>query len=125
VYGRDEDEWADLVAAATRFLGEVASRGALTNYTELNTQLIERTGHRGFNFADASERAAMGHLLGRVVAEDYPSRRFMLSALVIYMGGNDPGTGFYALARQMGLMPAAGGDKDAFWAAQIVGLFSS
>lgn len=125
MYGRDDAEWADLVAATTEILDEVAARRGLTNYTDLNAELIERTGLAGFNFADASERAAMGHLLGRVVAEDYPNRGFMLSALVIYMHGNDPGTGFYALARQMGLMPAAGGDKLAFWSAQTNGLYGT
>lgn len=125
MYGRDDGEWADLVAATTEILDEVVSRRALTNYTDLNAELTRRTGLRGFDLADASERAAMGHLLGRVVAEDYPRRGFMLSAVVIYTGGNDPGTGFYALARQMGLMPAAGGDKDTFWATQIGGLFST
>ncbi|WP_265523574.1 hypothetical protein [Oerskovia flava] len=125
MYGRDDDGWADLVAAASDFLDEVAVRGALTNYSDLNAELVERTGHRAFNFADPAERAAIGHLLGHVVVEDYPSRGYKLSALVIYLHGNDPSTGFYILARQMGLMPATGGDKDAFWAAQTRGLFGS
>jgi len=45
----------------------------------------------------------------------------MLSALVIYLNGNGPGTGFYALGTQMGLL-ARDGDKLKFWTEQLNGL---
>lgn len=83
--------------------------------------VASRTGHRAFNFEDASERAAMGELLGRIVEADYLTRGYMLSALVIYLNGNDAGPGFSALATQMGLL-APGGDKLAFWTTQTRGL---
>ena len=99
LYGRSSEVWDELVDAAVDFLLEVARRRGQTTYTELNRELTERTGHPGFNFDSQAERAAMGHLLGLVVERTRPESGLMLSALVIYLGGNDPGTGFYALAK--------------------------
>lgn len=121
VYGRSTDDWDELVEAGTRFLEERARLERPTTYTELNAVLERRTGQRPFRFDDASERAAVGYLLGRIVEGDYPTRGYMLSALVIYLNGNDPGTGFYALATQMGLI-AHDGDKLKFWTEQLNGL---
>jgi len=45
----------------------------------------------------------------------------MLSALVTYLGGNDAGTGFYGLAKQLNV-PGADGPKEAFWVSQLRGL---
>ncbi|MCR6706618.1 MAG: hypothetical protein NVV66_18660 [Cellulomonas sp.] len=120
-YGRTADEWETLVSETTTFLEERARLGRTTTYTELNAVLARRTGLREFRFEDASERAAMGHLLGQVVERDFPTRGYMLSALVIYLGGNDAGSGFYVLATQMGLFEP-GGDKLAFWTGQLKGL---
>ena len=63
----------------------------------------------------------MGYLLGRVVKNDFPKRGYMISAIVIYLDGNDAGGGFYKLAGQMGLLKD-GEDRLDFWAAQLKGL---
>lgn len=120
-FGRTADDWHMLVSAAREFLDERARLRRTTSYTELNAVLERRTGLRAFRFDDASERASMGHLLGLVVEEDFPTRGYMLSALVIYLDGNDAGSGFYALATQMGLLEPAG-DRLAFWTGQLQGL---
>ena len=90
-------------------MGAFGTQVVPATYTELNAVLHRRTGHRPFRFEDASERAALGYLLGRIVERDYPIRCYMLSALVIYLNGNDPGSGFYALATQMGLLVDSSG----------------
>ena len=43
-YGRNEDEWDELVEAGLEFLVERAGNGQLTSYTELNDALADRTG---------------------------------------------------------------------------------
>lgn len=63
----------------------------------------------------------MGHLLYLIVERDYPESGYMLSALVQFLHGNEPGSGFYALASDKGLF-SAGGDKPLFWASQVKGV---
>ncbi|MFD0272578.1 hypothetical protein ACFVHB_01555 [Kitasatospora sp. NPDC127111] len=124
-YGRDELEWDELVGAGLDFLRERAGLSdPTTTYTEMNAVLVERTGLPGFDFGQARDRAAMGHLLGLIVDRDFPQSGLMLSALVRYQGENDAGSGFYALAQQLGLLPK-GAPVDAkweFWIRQIKGL---
>ncbi|MEV0951701.1 hypothetical protein [Promicromonospora sp. NPDC050249] len=126
MFGRDDLEWDQLVEAGTAFLIERAKLGRTTSYTEVDAALVRRTGLRGFDFSQAEERAAIGELLGRIVRTDiahtaYPEGRLMLSALVIYLNGNDAGTGFYALATDLGLL-TPGASKEArerFWISQV------
>ncbi|PJJ04063.1 hypothetical protein BX264_4466 [Streptomyces sp. 2333.5] len=129
LYGRDDIEWDQLVRAGTNFLIERARLGKVTTYTELNFTLERRTGYRPFDFERPAERAAMGHLLGLIVVRDHESDpaapRLMLSALVHYLGANDAGSGFYELARQVGLLSlkASKAAKEEFWIGQIKALY--
>ena len=68
----------------------------------------------------------MGYLLGEIVERTYPSVGAMLSSLVIYLGANDAGPGFYTLAEQMGLMPkgASKTAKERFWVEQMNQVFA-
>lgn len=119
MYGRDDDQWDDLVQAGHGFLKEVASLGKTTSYTEMNAVLQRRTGLPGFNFNQEKDRAAMGYLLGRIVdrdQNDHPG--LMITSLVIYLNANDAGTGFYNLARQKGLL-RKGDSKEEFWIRQV------
>ncbi|MDT3395387.1 hypothetical protein RKE29_01770 [Streptomyces sp. B1866] len=125
-YGRDDLEWDELVEAGTAFLVERARLGELTTYAKLNEALEERTGLPGFDFERPDQRAAMGHLLGLIVERDHPETGLMLSALVIYSGANDAGSGFYALAQQLGLLRtgASKTEKEAFWIEQTAALYA-
>ncbi|WP_255951134.1 hypothetical protein [Streptomyces odontomachi] len=124
-YGRPDSEWDELTDAGREFLIEVARRRAFTTYTDLNTALVQRTGCRPFDFAGPGGRAAIGHLLGLIVTRDQDldpqDPPVMLSALVIYQGGNDAGTGFYQLAKELGLlsMGASKDERDVFWTEQV------
>ncbi|MCK1814625.1 hypothetical protein N0X72_13365 [Streptomyces carpaticus] len=126
MYNRDEETWEALTVAGREFLTECAADGKLTDYTTLNRELAERTGLAGFDFHRPDERAALGHLLYRVVESTYPQARKMLSAVVVYGNSNDPGTGFYALATEMDLLPkgASAEQKLAFWSDQLTGIFA-
>lgn len=94
-FGRDEADWEQLAQVGEQFLIERARLGRLTSYTELNATLERRTGLRPFDFGMQAERAAVGHLLGLIVQErNRPVTHLMISALVIYLDGNDAGSGF-------------------------------
>lgn len=50
------------------------------------------------------ERAIIGSFLGKIAADSYCLGRFLASALVYGISGNDPGEGFYSLAEEVGLL---------------------
>ena len=121
LYGRSPADWEVLEDEGYAFIVEKARAGTYTNYTELSDELAIRTGLRRFDFADASERAAVGHLLGRIAERDLPESGLLVTAIVIYLHGNDPGSGFYNLAKEKGLLPAnASADQRlTFWVDQV------
>ncbi len=123
-YGRSEDDWNTLTEAALDFLVERARLARPTSYTELNATLVRRTGLPGFDFEREADRAAMGQLLYRVVARNRPQTKLMISALVSYLNENDAGSGFYALAQQLGDLPqrANAAAKFEFWVEQVKAL---
>ena len=125
MYGRDDAAWSQLAEAGRAFLIERARLRRTTSYTELNTALERRTGLPGFDFTHADERAAMGHLLYMIVMRDWPQTRLMLLALVLYLNGNDPGTGFYALAQDLEMLPGrvSTDEKEQFWVTQLGDLY--
>lgn len=57
-----------------------------------------------FNEWSNLERAIIGDFLGKVAADSYQQGRFLASALVIGVNSNGPGEGFYALAKEAGLL---------------------
>jgi hypothetical protein len=123
-YGRTQQEWNDLAAAALTFLVEQARLGRTTTYTELNTVLGQRTSARTFDFDLESERAAMGELLGRVVLADIGTSGQMISSIVIYLNENDAGPGFYKFGESLGRLPknSTGAQKDAIWSNEVRGI---
>jgi len=120
-YGREDQEWGRLTEAGRAFLIGRARLRRVTSYTELNAIVARRTGMTGFDFSHPDERAAMGHLLGLIVEQDFPRTGLMLSALVHYLDVNDAGPGFYHLATQLGLLPggASARLKEEFWIRQV------
>lgn len=121
LYGRDDLVWDQLVDAGLAFLIERARLRKLTSYTEMDATLVRRTGLQGFDFSRADERAAMGHLLYLIVELNRPATNLMISALVSYLGGNDAGSGFYAYAQELGLLPrnASAEQRLDFWVSQV------
>lgn len=128
LFGRDQADWDLLAIAGEQFLIERARLGRLTSYTELNATLERRTSLRRFDFELQAERAAMGHLLGLVVMErNRPATGLMISALVIYLDGNDAGSGFYKLAQALGELPPgtlSSPVKEEFWISQVRALYA-
>ena len=122
---RDDATWSQLTEAGRAFLIDRARLRRTTSYTELNAALRRRTGLTGFDFTHVDERAAMGHLLYMIVMRGWPQTRLMLSALVLYLNGNDPGIGFYALAQDLEILPprASTDKKEQFWVNQLGDLY--
>ena len=109
-FGRDQADWDVLARAGEDFLIERARLSRLTSYTELSATLERRAGLRRFDFESQAEHAAMGHPLGLIVVErNRPVTGPMISALVIYLDGNDAGSGFYKLAQDLGVRFGGGG----------------
>jgi hypothetical protein len=125
MHGRTVQEWDDLVREGHRFLQERAKLGRETSYSDLNAALHRRTGLREFDFHHPEERAAMGHLLGRIVEVDMETNPCMISSLVIYLNENDAGSGFYKLAQDKGLLSqgASKDEKIGFWISQMQGTY--
>lgn len=120
-WGREESEWQELVEATAQFLSEQARLGRLTSYTEVNTVVYQRTGLRPFDFSQDGERAAMGAVLGEVATDKLAEAGALVSAIVVYLGQNDAGPGFFKLASSLNLLapkPSAG-QKLVFWADQV------
>lgn len=127
MYGRDEEEWDDLEEVGRAFLIERARLERPTTYTEMNTVLAQRTGHRIFDFSQESERAAMGYLLGRIADLEFDNKGVLISAIVNYLNANDAGHGFYTLAGDKGLLPP-GQHRDQqweFWATHVSKVFAA
>jgi hypothetical protein len=70
----------------------------------------------------------MGHLLGLIVRErNRPVTGLMISALVVYIDGNDAGSGFYKLAQDLGELPPGTLSprvKEEFWVGQVKALYA-
>ncbi len=121
LYGRTPGEWTSLVDGCVRFLRERAALERTTNYTEVNQTLQRRHGARRFDFDLDTERAAMGHLLGLAVDEEYDSTGLIISAIVLYLNENDAGPGFFTKAIELSLLPrdAKRDEREAFWLGQV------
>lgn len=117
-YGRSDDEWSELLNAATDYLVEVAKSRGLTNYTDLSAELVNRTGYARFDYNLDRDQAAIGALLGEVTDGTLDDAGTMLSALVVQKATGDPGEGFYRFARKLGLL-RPGVEKFDFFQAQV------
>lgn len=100
-YGYSQDTWEELVRAGLDELREVARRRTLTSYSDLAGALVDRTG-----LEIRAHDHAFPHLLGQIATREVEDGGPLLSALCIYKGGNEPGEGFYAIARHHGRVPA-------------------
>lgn len=114
MFGRSDDEWDILLDNAITILKKEAGRRGMTSYSKLNTELVRQTGQPAFEFSLERDRTAMGRLLGRVVEQTRAENGGMLSALVTYIDGTDPGPGFFKLATHLGLLPPSATKEDKF-----------
>lgn len=67
-----------------------------------------------------------GQMLGEVTMREHRFGRPMISAVVVSSGDHVPGSGFYGLARELGLLPdgATKGQEVAFWKTQLEAVYA-
>ena len=91
-------------------LMEVARLQSTITYSELGF-LVDLDVNVG------SDRAEMGRILGEVSRYEHEAGRPLLSAVVTRKDG-EPGKGFYALARELGMI-APRASRIAFWSQEL------
>lgn len=121
MFGRSDSEWELFLDNAITILKGEAARRGMTSYSKLNTELVRQTRQPAFDFSLERDRTAMGRLLGQVVEQTRAENGAMLSAIVTYIDGTDPGPGFFKLATHLGLLPPSvtKDHKLAFWSQQV------
>jgi hypothetical protein len=77
----------------------------------------------GLRVTGAYMGVEVGQLVGEISEDEVNANRPMLSAVVVGTSG-EPGPGFYALARGLGLMKA-GNDERKFWRAQLDAVYQT
>ena len=114
---RTDDEWDELVAAATDILLEQGRKpDPRINYSTLNRMVAEQTGSEPFGLDTDHGRWAIGAMLAevnnRTIAdiEAVLGRKALLSVLVWLKDSGDLGNGFYDYARQLGLLKGRSAD---------------
>jgi Protein of unknown function DUF262 len=97
-----------LAAAIRAAIAEVAGRPGenLITYSELARQV-------GMDLGDDAQRHALSVFLGEISRNEAAAGRPMLSSLVVQYEGGTPGSGFFALGRELGQV-REGEDVDLF-----------
>ena len=72
----------------------------------------------GLDMGREWDRADIGRILGAISTHEHEAGRPLLSAIVVHQVDGRPGQGFFALARQLGLLRPEQ-DEDAFWEAEV------
>lgn len=128
-----EMEWtyADRDSAACAELAcRVAAVGRTAKDFITYSQLVDGVTFRLANVAGGEpfeirdwtslDRAIIGSSLGKLAADSYQQGRFLASALVIGVGSNGPGDGFYTLAEEVGLLRSSSEmTRLRFWFEQV------
>ncbi len=77
-------------------LKQVARNGETVAYSDI-ARLI------GLDMENPGDRVRLSHILGEISTEECKNGRPLLSAVVTYLGENEPGSGFFDMARDNGL----------------------
>jgi hypothetical protein len=103
-YGYATSEWESARDWIARRLHKVArDRGTIT-YGELADEMARA----GLTALDPHS-PALAALLGQVNVLEHEAGRPLISALVVHKGGDlEPGSGFWAFARELGVDPGSG-----------------
>lgn len=71
----------------------------------------------GLDMSRDADRAEIGRILGEVSKHEHANGRPLLSAIVVAKDGGTPGSGFFKLAKELGLFDL--GDKDTYWMTEV------
>ena len=81
-------------------LKAVAMAGSVTTYADIAPMA-------GLDMSNPDHRNRIGEILGEISSAEHAQGRPMLSAVVIQKDNNIPGSGFFTLAKQLGLYSGA------------------
>lgn len=115
-YGHATSDWESARDWAARRLQKGARRGELITYSDFSTEMA----HSG-DLALEPHSSALAALLGQVNLLEHEAGRPLISALVIHKDGDpEPGTGFWAFARALGIDTGSGRDAQLeFWTREV------
>jgi hypothetical protein len=122
-FGYGPETWDAMIDAGYAYLCDLASRSADTDYTKLCQELHQRTGA-----VIEPHDYALAHVLGDIGRRSYDQHGVVVTVLVHYKGGTDPGPGFFSLCQQLKLLPlgTVGADtKLMFHAAHVHAVFDA
>lgn len=103
-YGYATSEWESAREWIARRLHAVARRRGTITYSELADEMAKA----GLIAVDPHS-SALAALLGQANVLEREADRPLISALVVHKGGDlEPGTGFWAFARELGIDPGSG-----------------
>ena len=94
-----------------------AKSGKLVTYSDLATPL-------GLDLSNESDRNTLTMYLREIAIYEQSCDRPMLTSLVIHKSGdNDPGEGFFSIAKELGLYSGSrrSEDRALFWVGQVSG----
>jgi hypothetical protein len=116
MYGYSTSEWESTRAWAARRLHRVAHDRATITYSDLCREM-SAAGMLPLE----PDSAALAALLGQVNVLEHDANRPLSSALVVHKTGDwQPGSGFWAFARDLGIDPGVGRQaKVDYWVAEI------
>ena len=112
-FGLTDHEWSEAKTELREAIIEAARLRQMTSYSEIaprvsSTQLEPHS-------------AAMNHLLGEIFRDEHGAGRPALTAIVTHKHGDkEPGSGFYDMARSLGINVA---EPFVYWSSQVQEVF--
>jgi hypothetical protein len=122
-FGYTRDAWEAMVDAGHAYLTELAAREADTDYTTFCQEVKRRSGHT----VEPGDHA-LAYVLGAIGTRTFEEKGVVVTVVVHYKGGSDPGPGFFGLCQELGILDkgALGEDtKLAFFAQHTRAVFDA
>lgn len=119
-YGFTDEQWVAMERHGLDYLEELAREGRDTDYSTFCAAVRGRAG-----VAPDPHDHSLPELLRRVGTRSYEDRGVILTALIHYKGGNEPGPGFYELAERLRALNnqpdprIAAETRERFWVHQV------
>jgi hypothetical protein len=115
-YGYSQGEWESARDWTTRRLRKVARDRTTIPYSDLSSEMAQAG-----EIPLEPHSSALAALLGHVNLLEYEEGRPLISALVIYKGGDaEPGPGFWNFAKALGIDVGSGSQARLdFWSREV------
>lgn len=95
-YGYTEEQWEAMEHHGFAFLAGLARDRRDTDYSTFCRELRRRAG-----VAPDPHDHALRTLLGRIATRSYEDKQVVITALIHYKGGSEPGPGFYEVSERL------------------------